>query len=457
MVAGLAIPAPLLLPGMHHGASVVIECSLSLANGSIEATSLAPGSGSRQVHVTATAATLCRASAATATPSTTPNAASRAALLRPAAAPLTAAAVAVLPTTTGRSATWLDPAAYDCFLQLGQALKAVGDTEVYVPAGLAALRAAAAASCSAWAATVPLPAGAGVLSSDFHLAADSSPAQLCSISALTAKPMRRAPAGAAATVATVQLTDCLYELTWQAAETPDAAAQPAAAAGAAALWQLSASEQRQPAASAAGAIGAVQRLLKGGTGSAAAVRLQTVGAALLPMCGSAGSCSNTAAASALSGLVKTLSQEAPQLRWVSSDVDGQTPATLPSGTAALIHLPAGAPAGDAFGSADRGGARWTPLLLKSAAVEQAGPYHLFPQPRGSLGSLAALPVDTGRRLGPEEVVIEVKSVGINFRWAQWPPSFDAEPAPLPIVYTFLTPTPASTTQGRAQCAGHVPW
>ena len=86
------------------------------------------------------------------------------------------------------------------------------------------------------------------------------------------------------------------------------------------------------------------------------------------------------------------------------------------GSAALVSATAGSGSGDAFGTATRAGCRLEPLLLKSAAVEQLGPYHLFPQPPGSLNSLAALPVDAGRQLASDEVLLAVKAVGINFRW-----------------------------------------
>ena len=416
-MAGAAIPAPLLLPPMQRGASAVIECSVVPSTGALDIASLTAGSTSRPVHVTATAASV------TATHSTSSSAvpapASLRAMLAPAqaraSAAAPAAALAALLSGTGRSGVWFDPAAFDCFLQLGQALKAIGDTEVYVPAGLGALQVAAAPGASAWAATVPLPAAAGTAASDFKLAGCDAPAQLCGISALAAKSMGRVQgSGGKTAAATASRTDCLYEVTWQAAEA--AAATQVLPAGAKALWRLAPAEQRQPAAAAAGAIVAAQRLLKSAAGQQAAVQLRTAGAALLPVAGLAGSDARVAAAASLSGLIKTLNQEVPQLSWSSADADSLAPATRSSGSAALLELPAGsAAAADAFGSAARGGARLAPLLLKAAAVEQTGPYHLFPQPRGSLNSLAALPVDAGRKLGAGEVLVEVKAVGINFR------------------------------------------
>jgi NADPH:quinone reductase-like Zn-dependent oxidoreductase len=70
---------------------------------------------------------------------------------------------------------------------------------------------------------------------------------------------------------------------------------------------------------------------------------------------------------------------------------------------------------DAFGLAERDAARLAPLLLKSAATEQLGPYHLFPVPRGSLNSLEPLPVDVSKQLKHDEVLVAVQAVGSNFR------------------------------------------
>lgn len=419
-VAGAAIPAPLLLPAMAAGASVVLECSVGPGTGALEVASLAHGASSRLVHVTASAAWIA-SQHATPVPGRSKKATT---LLMPAlgAAPAgPSAAMAALQMGMGRSGIWMDPAAFDCFLQLGQAFKAVDDAEVYVPTGLGALRIASSASqevpapvSSAWAATVPVPSPSeGVLANDFHLAGSSDATRLCSISSLTAKSMGKVHAAKAAAAAATR-TDCLYEVSWQVTSAASLAA--ATDLPGTELWRMHAHEKRQPEAAAASAIAAVQRLLKNGSPTQAAVQLQTAGAALLPTASTPGVCSSrTAAAAALSGLVKTLGQEVPQLIWSTSDADASAPASLALGSASLVQLPAGAEAGDAFGSAARDGAMLAPLLLKSAAVEQTGPYHLFPQPRGSLNSLTPLPVDAGKRLAANEVLVAVKAVGVNFR------------------------------------------
>jgi hypothetical protein len=330
--------------------------------------------------------------------------------------------VALLETGTGRSGLCLDPAAFDCFLQLGQVFKAADSTEVYVPAGLSALQVAAPQEAGeeavmpaahAWASAVPSPAAeAGTVRSDFRLASSAAASRVCSIAALTAKSMGQASARVPAAdqqTPSVQRTDCLYEVAWRVADTVVSGE----AGGERTLWQMSASEQRDPAGAAAGAIASVQRLLKGS--AAGAVQLQTVGAALVPgsIAADVGRV-RTAAAAALSGLVKTLNQEVPQTSWSSQDSDPAAAGCGRAGAAALVQLGANPGAADAFGSAARGGSRLAPLLLKSAAVEQLGPHHLFPSPRGSLNSLVPRPVDT-TSLAPGLVLVAVRAVGINFR------------------------------------------
>ena len=261
-VVGAAIPAPLMLPSMQQpGGGAIIECSMALASGFVEIASLAAGSSSRAVHVTATAASIGSQPAAASSQKATDAAARQPGLLpvllaaTASAGSSRAAATAGIQAATGRSGVWLDPAPFDCFLQLGQVFKAAGSTEVYVPAGMAALRVAAAAAelgsssaAAAWAAAVPVPAAEGSVSSDFRLAGMSSPQQLCSISSLTAKSMGRAVSSSnagAATSKAVEQIECLYEVAWQAADSsPLLAAAAAAGSSAKRLWRLSAAEQQ---------------------------------------------------------------------------------------------------------------------------------------------------------------------------------------------------------------------
>lgn len=437
VLAGAAIPAPLLLP--TSGGGTVIECCVVVPTGFVEIASLAPlASSARAVHVTATAASMANSLSSAAGASTKEGTAAGgssvmlAAIVKPAGGTSKAAAVATLLIDTGRSGLCMDPAPFDCFLQLGQVFKAPGSTEVYVPAGLAALRVSPAAAdlesaapgSTAWAATVPVLAPKGSVSSDSRLGSSgSNERQLCVISALTAKSMGKAQAsaGPAATaggkLATAGRTECLYEVAWRVTE-PVALATAGGDSSGGTLWRLAATDKGDPAAAAASAIASVQRMLKSGV--PAAVQLQTVGGALLPASAAAGDSATgrTTAAAALVGLVKTLNQEVPQTSWSARNADSQLPEGHRAGYAALVRLEGSiAELTDAFGAADRSGACLAPLLLKSAALEQLGPYHLFPVPRGSLNSLIPLPVEAGRKLAPGEVLVAVQAVGINFRCA----------------------------------------
>ena len=194
LITSVAIPAPLLLPAAGQLSVLVIRCDVMPSTGSMEIAS-AGANGSHVVHVTAVAR-LVRSAANTAVafqPGSRcckKNAALLAKTTEPASSP---AALAVLEAPPERSGLWLDPATFDCFLQLGQVFVSSDGAKVYVPAGLGALRVAPAAatlrataaaapssaSTSAWAATLPLPTEDGTMCSDFVLAATTDSASLC--------------------------------------------------------------------------------------------------------------------------------------------------------------------------------------------------------------------------------------------------------------------------------------
>ena len=54
-----------------------------------------------------------------------------------------------------------------------------------------------------------------------------------------------------------------------------------------------------------------------------------------------------------------------------------------------------------------------PSLLPSTALAQPGPFQLLPKPRGALQSLVPEPMHT--HLAVDEVLLEVRAVGLNFR------------------------------------------
>lgn len=410
LLGGVTIPAPLMLPAPQQAAGgALAQCTVDARTGWLEIASIT-AAGSRAVHVTGVAASLLpsRGSPTQSVADSRRGVHLLPVLAAPAGKP---AAAGGLEVRAARAGFWMDPAPFDCFLQLGQVLMAGDNMEVYVPAGLRALRVAAELgnTTAAWAA-VQAAGSDGAPVSDFHLASSSAD-RLCSISGLEAKSMGRSQAAAAAAtkVPTVAPVDCLYQVAWEAAGS--GAGEQLAAAGAT-LWHLPGSVQT-PASAAASAIGAVQRLLKSGA-AGAAVQLQTSGAALLPFLSPHGAALHKAAA-ALSGLVRTLNQECPQIGWSATDADSGAPATHSAAAARLVQL-AGPSEADAFGLAGRGNATFGPSLARSAAQEALGAYHLMPMPRGSLNSLVPLPVDLEAKLAPDQVVLGVRAVGLNFRW-----------------------------------------
>ena len=340
---------------------------------------------------------------------------------------------------------------------------------MFVPAGVSALLVSPPAgglstSPAPWAVSRPAPAEGSTVLSDFALSSDSAEA-LCSISGLLAKSMGRlqgGPAGQQADV--VQRTRCLYQVEWQLAQ----AVQLEEFATGTHVWQLPRSRARAPVAAAAAAIEAVQRLLRDGS-TTEFVQLQTAGVGLVqaPSPLPASRAGGLLSAAALTGLIKTLSHEAPQITWSADDADGLS---VPAGSgrvAQLLRLPASASgAADAFGSMRRGGARLVPALLSSAAEESLGAFHLMPMPRGSLNSLVPQRVDVDRPLSDDEVLVEVKAVGLNFRWVHVQACLPAFPSFQPALSGSRARPPwlcgcvltllSCTLQGRAQRAGHVP-
>jgi 3-oxoacyl-(acyl-carrier-protein) synthase/acyl carrier protein len=439
------ISAPLMLPTMEKSGtvlknSVLFNVEMNVRSGALAIRSSVVATGAVMTHVSASAALLSSSSDTTIIGAEGEKAYIRSNSVALEAiksvlkldstvdddgtvAPLTPpAAVAELHTLTERSGLWMDPAPFDCFLQLGQVFNSGESKEVYVPAGLGALRCAPAASDftrkpEAWAAVIPLNKN-GAAISDFHLTSGNSEA-LCVISELEAKSMGKAPtSGAAASTSTgvLQPATCLYETLWSAnnlIESTDSSFLPAGET----LWQLPQGQSTiDPAAVAASAISAAQRaLLSRQEGSA--IQLQSVGysGAFSQPVGSASSVSLMG--SALGGLIRTLNRECPQMSWSLAAADPMAPssATLPASR--LLHVSRAADTFDLFGSAANGGARFTPALFSSAAQDALAPYHLMPMPRGSLTSLVPLPVavDAPLKHPEDQVILNVRSVGLNFR------------------------------------------
>ncbi len=102
-------------------------------------------------------------------------------------------------------------------------------------------------------------------------------------------------------------------------------------------------------------------------------------------------------------------------------VDIQPVSTAATGTARLLASPVGVkpasfPDASPNGFVIKGGGLSAASLLPSKATPSLPAYHLMPEPRGALQNLVAKAVPT-TEVAPGKVLVAVKAVGINFRWA----------------------------------------
>ena len=307
----------------------------------------------------------------------------------------------------------LNPAALDCCLQLGgmvpqQAAAPGSEGGTFVPAAVSALHVGASLGSAPALAAAQRPhgwedSGAAVLRN--HLLVSLTGATVCQLERLESRSTGGRARAAAGTRAVEQQPDMLYSISWAAA---DVAGAPHTAAQCGTALALTAGDSLQLAASS---IAAVQGSLEGG---AAALQLQSWGQH--PAGGTlAGRAPH--AAGQLWGLLRTVAQECQGLTVSGADADPLAPGAG-SRPASRLCLDGPQPAQfDGYGSAAAAGVTFLPAMQRSAASSAPAPYHLFPQPRGSLNSLVALPVVIDA-VAPGQVVVAVKAVGINFRWGE---------------------------------------
>lgn len=420
-ISNLSIPSPLALGSFTT--APILSCSLDAQSGALKITSVSVGTGTQMVHVAATAA---KTAASPITVSSN-NSDSPTSVLSSVVYDWTgvaekapwqkksAAAIAGLDSGTQRSGMWMDPAAFDCFLQLGQVFMSGSSNEVYVPAGLDALLVRSGASqltqerAGSWGSTLPVAAHTGDAISDFVLRNNLSDV-VCTISELQAKSMGKTGAALQTNSSSnvLQHADSLYEVCWQATGLAQGLLPGQC------LWELNQNTiQDAPAVVSASAIAAVQQNLA----SSAAIQLQVQAPpSATPHCSTAASTSNQTMSQALSGLVKTLNQECPQVSWSTAATDSFSAGSERTAGARLVRLDAPPTGIDAFGVSSSAGAGYAPLIMPSVAVPTLEAHHLMPQPRGSLNSLVPLKVDLDAKLGADQVLLQVKAVGLNFRY-----------------------------------------
>jgi hypothetical protein len=112
-------------------------------------------------------------------------------------------------------------------------------------------------------------------------------------------------------------------------------------------------------------------------------------------------------AAALWGVLRCAAVEAPGQAWHGVDCSSYSPG------GGFQEISSGS-SSSAAGDAAEGRLLRSARLLQSTVSHAPGPLRLSPQPRGSLSSLAAVPLPRTQP-GPQEVLLSVRAVGLNFR------------------------------------------
>ena len=127
-------------------------------------------------------------------------------------------------------------------------------------------------------------------------------------------------------------------------------------------------------------------------------------------------------------IARTVAQELPSTGVQAIDIQRQQQRLqgAPTATALVAASPGASPpallppasslGSGAYGLAVQAGSLTAATLQRSAVKPMLPAFQLFPQPRGALQNLAALPLDVAAALAPGQVLVAVKAVGINFRF-----------------------------------------
>ena len=318
----------------------------------------------------------------------------------------------------------MNPAVLDSCLQLGgivpTQLKAVESTAsaTYIPASLASLHISSMAGSKPATAMARrssrAPDTAAVVSRDLAIIGPTG-AMLCQLEHLesrsTSSNSRAVDAVGNSTTSGIQ-QDMLYEICWSAADPASGAPQLVDSNSGSSLMSLHVSTRRSHVQLAATGIATVQAALGS---SSAAMKLQTHGVHV-PHAAPAVAV-GTKQAGQLWGLLRTAAAECQTLAVSGQDGDSLTPFAFARASMSEFNLSTQqtSSAFDGYGSTLSAGLSYSPCMLPSTARSVPTPFQLFPQPRGALQNLAALPLDATTALAPGQVLIAVKAVGINFR------------------------------------------
>ena len=361
-------------------------------------------------------------------------------------------------TDTDVSGFLVHPALLDSGLQLGAlvpdaAAAASSEGGAFVPAGLAV-----------YLIQRPVQQGSGVhafvrrgqqdghkAGSTFrdHALLSDTGTVLAVLDGLEAKQLGGSTAANTAAAAKQQAAELLYNVAWQAASLATEVAAPLADA---AVQKLPAGTA-VPLAPASGGLLVLQHAMQQQAGT---VQLRTVADAAPGSIAAAGTAQAASSGNALWGMLRAFAQEAPAVSHSGVRLDPLASSSTTSRSSLLVSAStASDKASDGYGSLVQAGSALSAVLLPSSAAQPVpGPYHLMPRPRGAFrwvryasqqGRLLAsdgaqqprqercpptmtvmLPPSICRNLVPEPVPVgtaqpgwvevEVKAVGINFRW-----------------------------------------
>ena len=415
-IVDAVIPSPMILPQMQAKRSrVVLKSNLDVREGKLSLESFV---SAKSVHIAAQIASLKKEVSDFKGQKVAHHQLSSLIKQRiGVVGPRASSAVASLNAEAQRTGMSMDPGFFDSFLQLGQVFKNDVEEGIFVPAGLDSLYLELSASHlpSSWATAAPLRSTDVVLT-DYHMSSSESCSSVCTIRGLEAKSMGHRPApnsrvGSDTIAEDLKLVDTLYEVIWQTSATNPSSF---ASSEDASCQIMQNTDILSPYEIAAGSIGVVQKLIEDAA-SSASIGLQTMGGPQpqedLAVCRHKDIAE--VSVSSLRGMIRTLNQECPQVRWQSEATDKLDARGSRDG----LKLLYGAQIldSDAFGVSRLRRTTLVPRLLTSRATPALGPYQLLPIPRGSLTSLVPQPVPINAVMSDTMLVVDVKAVGINFR------------------------------------------
>ena len=221
---------------------------------------------------------------------------------------------------------------------------------------------------------------------------------------LQANSLSSTTAEAEGTSAAASNADCLYEVAWLADEDISTSNSTSSCTGA----LLLSTAHKTVVGAAAAVVRNLQQAAAGGSQAGPQAGPIMVPGNVTP---SAGRHSPVATAStALASLMRSAAQELASSQHTSITKDPHSVAIRQDSQRLSTASDVSATAGDL---AVQGRVQHSPRLVPSAASVSAKPFQLVPKPRGALQNLSAEAI--GTELAPDEVLLRVHAVGVNFR------------------------------------------